>query len=141
MTLLGNFAAAFLSPEPPLSWGQNGLLLFQPRISPTIRGFEEEDGGRNLTLSMLEWRRGGEVEEGAYLEGNLLRTCLVSQIPKLRDCFIPGGVKMYNFTHFNMKMANYQEDIYDLIKILMKMKMLMPAVMVGSRWCYTREGE
>ena len=80
---LGNFAAAFLSHEPPLSWGQNGLLLFQPRISPTIRGFEEEDGGRNLTLSMQEWRRGGEVEEGAYLEGNLLRTCLVSQIPKL----------------------------------------------------------
>ena len=80
---LGNFAAAFLSHEPPLSWGQNGLLLFQPRISPTIRGFEEEDGGRNLTLSMLEWRRGGDVEEGAYLEGNLLRTCLVSQIPKL----------------------------------------------------------
>ena len=31
--------------------------------------------------------------------------------------------------------------IQDLIKILMKMKMLMPAVMVGSRWCYTREGE
>ena len=80
---LCNFAAAFLSHEPPLSWGQNGLLLFQPRISPTIRGFEEEDGGRNLTLSMLEWRRGGDVEEGAYLEGNLLRTCLVSQIPKL----------------------------------------------------------
>ena len=72
---LGNFAAAFLSHEPPLSWGQNGLLLFQPRISPTIRGFEEEDGGRNLTLSMLEWRQGGDVEEGAYLEGNLLRTC------------------------------------------------------------------
>ena len=31
--------------------------------------------------------------------------------------------------------------MYDLIKTLMKMRMLMPAVMVGSRWCYTREGE
>ena len=107
---LCNFAAAFLSHEPPLSWGQNGLLLFQPRISPTIRGFEEEDGGRNLTLSMLEWRRGGDVEEGAYLEGNLLRTCLVSQITKLRECFIPGGVKIYHLTRSNMKMAIYQEE-------------------------------
>ena len=118
MTLLGNFAAAFLSHEPSFSWGQNGLLLFQPRVSSTIRGFEEEDGGRNLTLSMLEWRRGGEVEEGAYLEGNLLRTCLVSQIPKLWECFIPGGVKIIRFieprsgVQYNLYLLEYLAEPY-----------------------------